>query len=69
MSESHRSADQNVVPESPYQMEKAIDIEAENRTATGSFPTDIFSDQPVPSSAVLCSTFDVRRSAIGRCKP
>lgn len=65
MSESHRGADQDMVPESPHEMEETADIAAQDRATTGTFPTDVFSDNPVSSIAVLRGAFDVRRSVVG----
>lgn len=65
MSESYRGADQDVVPESPHEMEEAADIAAEDRPTAGTFPTDVLSDNPVSSTAVLRGAFDVRRSVVG----
>lgn len=65
MFESYRGTDQDMVPESPYEMEEAADIAAEDRAATGTFSTYVFSDHPVPSTAVLCGSFDVRKPVVG----
>lgn len=66
MSESHRGADQDVVPESPHEMEEAADVAAEDRATAGTFPTDVLPDNPVSSTAVLRGAFDVRGPVVGR---
>lgn len=66
MFESHRGADQNVVPESPYKVEEAAHVQVEDRAKAGTVSTDVFSDHPVSSSSVLCGAFDVRRPFVGR---
>lgn len=66
MSKSHRGADQDVVPESPHEVEEAADIAAEDRSKAGTFSTYVFSDHPIPSIAILRGTFDVRRPVVGR---
>lgn len=66
MSEPDRGADQDVVPESPHEVEEAADVAAQDRTETGSLSADVLPDHPVPSSAVLRGAFDVRQPVIGR---
>lgn len=66
MSESHRGADQDVVPEPPHEMEEAVDVALEDRAAAGTLPTDVLPNDPVPASAVLRGAFDVRWPVIGR---
>lgn len=66
MFESHRGANQDVVPESPYKVEEAAHVQTEDRAKTGTVSTDVFSDHPVSSSSVLCGAFDVRCSFVGR---
>lgn len=64
--ESHRSADQNVVPESPHEVEEAAHVQAEDRAEAGTVSTDVLSDHSVPSSTILCGAFDVRCPFVGR---
>jgi len=54
-----------MVPESPHEMEETADIAAQDRATAGTFPTDVFSDNPVSSIAILRGAFDVRRSVVG----
>lgn len=64
--ESHRGADQNVVSESPHEVEEAAHVQAEDRAEAGTVSTDVFSDHPVSSSTVLRGAFDVRCPFVGR---
>lgn len=66
MFESYRGADQDVVPESPHEVEEAAHVQAEDRAKAGTVSTDVFSDHPVSSSSVLRGAFDVRCSFVGR---
>jgi len=58
-------ADQDLVPEPPYKVEEATDIEAEDRATAGSLPADVLPDRPIPSFAVLRGAFDVWQPAAG----
>lgn len=64
--ESDRGANQDVVPESPYEVEEAAHVQTEDRAKAGTVSTDVFPDHPVPSSPVLRGAFDVRYPFIGR---
>ena len=66
MFESHRGANQDVVPESPHEVEKAAHVEVEDRAKARIISTDVFPDHPVSSSSVLCGAFDVRHPFVGR---
>lgn len=64
--ESHRGADQDVVPKSPHKVEEAADVQAEDRAAAGTVSTDVFPDHPVSPSSVLRGALDVRCPFVGR---